>query len=68
VPEAGVAFAVAMLVGITLTLGAVAVVTAVARARVLAMAGPHVGLMRLSRGADALAGLLLVFFGLSRVL
>lgn len=68
VPEAGVAFAGAMLVGITVTLGAVAVVTAVARARVLAMAGPHVGLTRLRRGADALAGVLLVVFGLSRVL
>lgn len=68
VPEAGVAFALAMLVGITLTLGAVAMISAVARARVLATTGPHIVLARLRLGADTLAGLLLVGFGLSRAL
>lgn len=68
VPEAGIVFALAMLVGITLTLGTVAVATVVARARVLALAGRHVGLTRLRRGADVLAGVLLVALGLSRVL
>ena len=67
IPEAGLVFAVAMLIGISLTLGAVAIATALARDRIahlIAHHGTSVG--RLSRVLDAVAGALLIAIGTAR--
>jgi nickel/cobalt exporter len=64
VPEAGLAFAASMMVGVALTLGLVAVVAVVGRdalTAALARFGAPVAVV--ARGLDGLAGLLLVAFG-----
>ena len=69
VPEAGLIFAVAMLLGITLTLSGVAVAATIARvslAHLIDRHGDNVEI--LGRAFDALAGLLLIFLGLNALL
>lgn len=69
VPEAGLAFALAMMMGVGLTLGAVALL-AVAGRGVLTTAMERFGtsISVMSRSLDALAGLLLIVFGLREIL
>lgn len=68
VPEAGIAFAVSMLIGIALTLSAVAAATALARDRVALFLERHGGsVARVARGLDALGGALLVAIGLAEL-
>jgi ABC-type nickel/cobalt efflux system permease component RcnA len=57
-----------MLAGITLTLAAVAVATALARDRVAALAQNYTMFDRARRASDAVAGMLLVGIGLMRVM
>lgn len=67
VPEAGVAFALSMLIGITLTLAAVAVATTLARDRLAHFVERHGrSVARVSQALDAIAGLLLVALGVGR--
>jgi ABC-type nickel/cobalt efflux system permease component RcnA len=68
IPEAGLAFALAMMIGIGLTLGAVALL-AVAGRGVLTAAMVRFGtsISVVSRTLDALAGLLLIVFGLREI-
>jgi ABC-type nickel/cobalt efflux system permease component RcnA len=69
VPEAGLTFAAAMLIGISLTLGTVAVVTTLARDGVTRIVERYgTSMDRITRALDAVAGLLLVFLGLGAVL
>ncbi|HET7717062.1 MAG TPA: ABC transporter permease [Bauldia sp.] len=64
VPEAGLVFALAMLIGITLTLAGVAVATALARDRMALLVARHgTSLARTSRILDATAGILLIAVG-----
>jgi nickel/cobalt transporter (NicO) family protein len=64
VPEAGLTFAAAMMVGVGLTLAAVAALTILARDWVVGITTRHgASLERLSRGLDALAGTLLLMIG-----
>ena len=65
VPEAGLAFALAMMAGVGRTLGAVAALTVVARDRVVALMARHgASLDRLGRGLDGTSGALLMLIGL----
>jgi nickel/cobalt exporter len=65
VPAAGVTFAAAMLIGIAGTLSLVALTSILAREAVMHLLIRHGGSMaRLSRGLDALSGVLLVAIGL----
>lgn len=69
VPEAGVTFALAMLLGITMTLAAVALLTVVARQLALGLFARHgAAFARLSHGLDGLAGALLFIFGLRELM
>jgi nickel/cobalt exporter len=62
-------FAVAMMIGVALTLMAVAALTIWARDWVLAMTARHgASVDRISRALDALAGMLLVAIGLRELL
>jgi nickel/cobalt transporter (NicO) family protein len=64
VPVAGLTFAVAMLLGITLTLAAVTVAVILAREGVVYLLNRHGGsIAKLSRVLDGLSGLLLVVIG-----
>lgn len=64
VPEAGLTFAVAMMVGVGLTLSAVAILTVVARSFVERITARHgASLRRLAQVFDGLAGGLLIAFG-----
>jgi len=61
VPEAGLIFAAAMMLGVLLTLSAVALVTVIGRDWLLRFLGTHGSSIDwMTRGVDALAGLLLV--------
>lgn len=63
VPLAGLVFAGSMLTGIALTLGAVAVLAVAGRRMFLSIAaGKGAAIAGLSRGLDALAGLLIIMF------
>ena len=69
IPEAGLVFALAMMLGITVTLGAVAGLAVFARqtlARLIARRGRS--LTRASRVLEGLAGILLVLIGLRELL
>ena len=69
VPEAGLSFAVAMMLGVGLTLAAVALLTVVARDWVVATTVRHgASINGLSRILDALTGLLLLTIGLHELL
>lgn len=69
VPEAGLTFAAAMLIGITLTLATVAVATILARDRMLVFVGRHgTSVGRAARFLDGAAGVLLVVIGVLAVL
>lgn len=64
VPQAGLTFAVAMLLGILLTLGSVAVATTLARDSVAHLLERHAkSVDRIARALDATAGLLLIIIG-----
>ena len=64
VPEAGLTFAAAMMFGVAFTLGAVATGTILVRDRMLKLIDRHGGSVeRISRGLDALTGLLLILIG-----
>ncbi len=65
VPVAGLTFAAAMLIGITFTLGAVALAAVLVRDAVIRLLSRHgASIARLSRGLDLLSGILLVGIGL----
>lgn len=69
VPEAGVAFAASMFVGIGLTLGAVAALSIVSRDAAVGIASRHgTSFARAARILDGISGLLLVVFGMSELL
>ena len=69
IPEAGIAFAVAMLIGIALTLSVVAAATALARDRVEVLMERHgASVTRVSRILDALSGALLIAIGVAQFL
>lgn len=69
VPEAGLVFAGSMFAGIALTLGAVAVLSIVARERALGLAGRYgTSISIAARVLDGLSGLLLVAFGMRELL
>jgi ABC-type nickel/cobalt efflux system permease component RcnA len=68
IPEAGLTFAFAMLIGISLTLASVAALTTFARDRVAHLIDRHgKSVDRLARALDATAGVLLVVIGLSAI-
>ena len=63
VPEAGLMFALAMMLGVGLTLSAIALLTIFARDAVVGLMARHgASLDRLARTLDALGGLLLIVF------
>ena len=65
VPIAGITFAAAMLVGITITLGMVALAAVLARDALVYLLSRHgASIARLSRGLDLVSGILLVGLGL----
>jgi nickel/cobalt exporter len=69
VPEAGLTFAAAMMVGVGLTLAAVAALTILARDWVVAVTTRHgASLEWLSRSLDGLAGTLLLIIGVYELL
>jgi ABC-type nickel/cobalt efflux system permease component RcnA len=69
VPEAGLTFALAMLLGISLTLASVAAATTFARDRVAHLIERHgKSVDRLARALDATAGALLVVIGVRQLL
>jgi ABC-type nickel/cobalt efflux system permease component RcnA len=69
VPEAGLTFAAAMMFGVAFTLGAVATGTILARDWILKFIEQHGGSVeRISRGLDALSGLLLLLIGVRQFL
>jgi nickel/cobalt transporter (NicO) family protein len=69
VPEAGLTFAFAMMIGVAITLAAVAVGTILARDQVLALIARRGGsIERVSRALDAIAGALLIAIGLHQLL
>lgn len=69
VPEAGLAFALAMMIGVGMTLGGVALLTLAGRGvMTAAMARLGTSITVTSRAFDALAGLLLILFGLRELL
>ena len=69
IPEAGIAFALAMLIGIALTLSIVAAATTLARDRAaIFMERYGASVMRVSRILDAVAGALLVAIGIAQFL
>lgn len=61
VPEAGIVFAAAMMIGVGLTLAAVALLTVVARDRLALISARHgASIDRLTRVLDGLSGVLLI--------
>jgi nickel/cobalt transporter (NicO) family protein len=69
VPEAGLTFAAAMLIGISITLAPVAVATTLARDRVVYLIDRHGrSVATASRILDATAGVLLVVIGVRALL
>lgn len=68
IPEAGIAFAVSMLIGIALTLSAVAAATVVARDRVALFMERHgASMVRVARALDAIGGTLLIAIGITQL-
>jgi nickel/cobalt exporter len=66
IPEAGIAFAVSMLIGIALTLSVVAAATVLARDRVAIFMERHGAPMaRVARALDAIGGALLIAIGIT---
>jgi nickel/cobalt transporter (NicO) family protein len=69
VPEAGLTFALAMMIGVGGTLGLVALTTIMARDRLVAILARHgTSLERLGRVLDAVAGLILLGIGVRELL
>lgn len=69
VPEAGLTFAVAMMFGVAFTLGAVAAGTILTRDWMLKFIDRHGGSVeRISRGLDAMSGVLLLVIGVRQFL
>ena len=69
VPEAGLTFALAMMLGVGLTLGLVALLSVVARDRLMTLGALHgVSLERLGRSLDGFAGVVLVVIGVRELL
>jgi nickel/cobalt exporter len=69
VPEAGLTFAVAMMLGVGLTLGIVAVATVIARDRLVGILARHgASLDRLGRGLDGTTGAILILIGVRELL
>jgi nickel/cobalt transporter (NicO) family protein len=69
VPEAGLTFALAMMLGVALTLSAVALLTIVARDLAVSLSARHgASIDRLGRVLDGIAGALLVAIGLNELL
>ena len=69
VPEAGLTFAVAMMLGVGLTLGIVAVATVIARDRLVSILARHgASLDRLGRGLDGTTGAILILIGMRELL
>ena len=69
IPEAGLVFAAAMLVGIGITLAAVATLTVLARDRVVAFLARHDASVTLAaRWLDGIAGFLLILLGVAAFL
>lgn len=69
VPELGYTFALAMMIGVALTISIVAMVTAFARDRFLALAEKHGNsISALTRGFDVITGLLLLVAGAARAM
>lgn len=69
VPEAGLVFALAMMLGVAFTLSCVAVLVVVARDRMADALGRHgPALAMVGRVLEILAGLLLVAFGISELI
>src|SRR5215213_9626814 len=69
VPEAGLMFAAAMMLGVGLTLGGVAALTVLARDRVVAFVARHGGSVdKASRALEALTGAALLAIGLRELL
>ena len=69
VPEAGVAFAAAMVVGVGVTLAAVAVLAILGRQWLVGLLLRHgASLSRLAQGLDAASGTLLVVIGIGAFL
>ena len=69
IPEAGLVFAAAMLVGIGITLAAVATLTVLARDRVVAFLARHGASVTLAaRWLDGIAGFLLILLGVAAFL
>jgi ABC-type nickel/cobalt efflux system permease component RcnA len=67
IPEAGLFFAFAMMIGISLTLGAVAIAATLARDRMARFVAHHgASIARVSRVLDAVAGALLIAIGARR--
>jgi nickel/cobalt transporter (NicO) family protein len=69
VPEAGMTFAVAMMLGVGLTLGLVALVTVLARDRLVGILARHGALLdRLGRGLDGTTSAILILIGVRELL
>ena len=69
VPEAGLMFAAAMMLGVGLTLGGVAALTVLARERVVAFVARHGGSVETaSRALEALTGAALLAIGLRELM
>jgi nickel/cobalt transporter (NicO) family protein len=69
VPEAGMTFAVAMMLGVGLTLGLVALVTVLARDRLVGLLARHgTSLARVGRGLDGTTGAILILIGVRELL
>lgn len=69
VPEAGLIFAAAMMLGVLFTLGTVTVVTVLARDWLLGFLARHgTSMERVGRGFDALAGILLIGLSLHELI
>jgi nickel/cobalt transporter (NicO) family protein len=69
IPEAGLTFAVAMMLGVGLTLGAVAALTVFARERVVTFVGRHGGSVeKTARALEACTGILLIALGVLELL
>jgi nickel/cobalt exporter len=68
VPEAGLVFALAMMLGVLLTLSLVALLTTIMRDRLMAFLADHgASLHQLTRVLDALSGLLLIALSLAEL-
>lgn len=69
VPEAGLVFAAAMMIGVASTLAAVALIAVIARNRLVGyFARNQLRLSRITRAVEGLAGWLLLFIGINEVL